>query len=498
MSDANLNYSPIRHSQSGVIALLLILVIWVLIFWQGLVTALDIWLISDTFNHCLFVLPASAYFIYQKREQLALSAIKPNYWVLILCIASSGLYAVGLSGGVQLFMHIATFTFLPFSVWFLLGNEQAKKILFPLFFILFCIPIGEELIPTLQEVTADLSVMMLQWVNVPIYRSGLYIEIPEGRFLVAEACSGISFFIASIVIGCLYAYMNMQSTVRRTAFVLISILFPIIANAIRVFGIILTGHLTNMEHAVGADHLIYGWVFFSFVIICLIALGELIREKSSELIPEAPFSPVHVTSKSDYVKACGAITVLMIMVFGWYQVIQGQLSSGTSPHKLNKLLIPNSVVATNWQPEFVDYFDKKQTSFDYKAKQIDLYAVWYPKGHGELVSYANRMYLEDSWTLESSYSTSAPNGEMLPVNQIVNSRDVRILAYWYMVDGKVLRNKNIAKLYEIYQIMLGQHAGSGLVMLSMKSEYSTLEQDKRLFGEMIVDKFSLINQLFPE
>ena len=163
MSDANVNYSPIRHSQSGVIALLLILVIWVLIFWQGLVTALDIWLISDTFNHCLFVLPASAYFIYQKREQLALSAIKPNYWVLILCIASSGLYAVGLSGGVQLFMHIATFTFLPFSVWFLLGNEQAKKILFPLFFILFCIPIGEELIPTLQEVTADLSVMMLQW-----------------------------------------------------------------------------------------------------------------------------------------------------------------------------------------------------------------------------------------------------------------------------------------------------------------------------------------------
>ena len=162
------------------------------------------------------------------------------------------------------------------------------------------------------------------------------------------------------------------------------------------------------------------------------------------------------------------------------------------------MLIPNSVVATNWQPEFVDYFDKKQTSFDYKAKQIDLYAVWYPKGHGELVSYANRMYLEDSWTLESSYSTSAPNGEALPVNQIVNSRDVRLLAYWYVVDGKVLRNKNIAKLYEIYQIMLGQHAGSGLVMLSMKSEYSTLEQDKRLFGEMIVDKFSLINQLFPE
>ncbi|MEI8648950.1 exosortase [Paraglaciecola sp. Hal342] len=186
--------------------------------------------------------------------------------------------------------------------------------MFPLFFIVFCIPVGEELIPTLQAITADMSVMMLQWVNVPIYRSGLYIEIPEGRFLVAEACSGISFFIASIVIGSLYAYMNMQSRIRRVSFVCISILFPIIANAIRVFGIILTGHLTNMEHAVGADHLIYGWVFFSLVIVCLIGLGELIREKSSELKPETPLAIPLVSSNQVYIKATVTISVAMLSV----------------------------------------------------------------------------------------------------------------------------------------------------------------------------------------
>jgi hypothetical protein len=46
--------------------------------------------------------------------------------------------------------------------------------------------------------------------------------------------------------------------------------------------------------------------------------------------------------------------------------------------------------------------------------------------------------------------------------------------------------------------MLGQHKGSGLVMLSMESEYSALEKDKRLFLEMLTNEFSTINQMFPE
>ena len=35
-------------------------------------------------------------------------------------------------------------------------------------------------------------------------------------------------------------------------------------------------------------------------------------------------------------------------------------------------------------------------------------------------------------------------------------------------------------------------------MLSMESEYSTLEKDKRLFLEMLTKEFSAINQMFPE
>jgi exosortase len=200
----NTNKPNMIDVKSVLICLLIILAAWVLVFWQGLTTAVDIWIISDIFNHCLFVLPGVLYLAYIKRAELDVLDVKPNYLVLILCIGCLGLYAIGLAGDVQLFMHVATFTFLPLSIWAFIGNRVAYKILFPLVFILFCIPIGEELIPALQEVTADLSMVMLNWSGIPVYRSGLYIEIPQGQFLVAEACSGISFFIASVVIVCIF------------------------------------------------------------------------------------------------------------------------------------------------------------------------------------------------------------------------------------------------------------------------------------------------------
>ena len=90
---------------------------------------------------------------------------------------------------------------------------------------------------------------------------------------MAEACSGVSFFIASFVIGSLYAYLNLVSAKRRLAFVAISLIFPILANIVRVYGIILIAYWTDMEHAAGADHLIYGWFFFArvryFLYLCL-------------------------------------------------------------------------------------------------------------------------------------------------------------------------------------------------------------------------------------
>ena len=494
---------PIKFSVGPVlICLLMIVAAWVLVFWQGITTAVDIWIISDIFNHCLFVLPGVIYLVYIKRAELDVHNVKPNYLVLILCVGSLTLYAIGLAGDVQLFMHVATFTFLPLSIWAFTGNRQAYKILFPLVFVLFCIPIGEEFIPALQEVTADLSMIMLNWSGIPVYRSGLYIEIPQGQFLVAEACSGISFFIASVVIGSLYAYLNMQSTKRRIIFMSIAILFPIIANAIRVFGIIMTGYLSDMEYAVGADHLIYGWVFFSLVIVCLLGLGELIREKQfmTEKCQTETTASEGLNVKSCY-QSSVSIVALMLLFMVWFNTINTQLNVTGTVNNLSVLLEAEQNVSaasytSAWKPEFKQPYQEFQFLRQLNNVPVDIYMVWYPKGHGELISSLNRLYPEKMWTLESKSVYQLNDGQNMDLATIVNPRNKRLLSYWYVIDGKVFTNNRMAKLYEIYRILMGSYVGSGLVALSQVTNNTSESQDSLSFAELTQDNLSGLNQYF--
>lgn len=481
------------------VCLVLVLSLWVTVFFQGLVTAIDIWLISDIFNHCLFVLPGSIYLVYLKRNELSLRLINPNFYVLFLCAGSLTLYAIGLAGDVQLFMHVATFTFLPLSMWVFIGNQLSLKLLFPLGFVLFCIPVGEELIPTMQEVTADLSMIMLNWTGIPIYRSGLYIEIPQGRFLVAEACSGISFFIASVVIGSLYAYLNIRSTKRRMLFMCVAIVFPVIANGIRVFGIILTGYLTDMEHAVGADHIIYGWVFFSLVIVCLLGIGELIREKQLQLSipPDLPGSQ-SISGKHFYISLM-CILVLMFTYSTWFMMINYQLNQSSTDNYLELNSIEGaeqSGYKSNWKPEFIEPFQEFNYSRIIKETPIDVYIAWYPSGHGELITSLNRLYTEKSWSLESSsyFDLGSESPKKIRISTIVNHNNKRLLSSWYVIDGEMFTDKKIAKLYETFQILMGNHVGSALIAISKQSENVSLEQDKLVFQKIIKQKVAELNQ----
>ena len=476
------------QTQQFVYLTTLVFIAWLTFFWQGIITAVEIWLISDIFNHCLFVLPGSCYLIYLKRKELSFDLVKPAWWALLFCAGSALLYLIGIAGDVQLFMHAATFSFLPFAIWACVGNAIAKRILFPLFFMLFCIPFGEEFVPALQEIAADLSVMMLNWTSIPVFRSGLYIEIPQGRFLVAEACSGISFFIASVVIGSLYSYLNIASTRRRVFFVTLSIVVPIIANAVRVFGIIVIAYLSDMEYAVGADHLIYGWFFFAFVIILLLAIGELVREKNPPQTNSDRTKQSQVFVNQGYGRLALVFALFYAVFFAWLHQIHSQQVKLVDPPKLTLTELQALAVDTassQWEPKFRDAFDTYSATLELDATQIDIFLAWYPNGHGELISSLHRFYQENAWTLESR-SNYVLNSELeLPLEIIVSAQGYRALTYWYIVDGKVFTDKKLAKLYEIYRLMLGNHYGGGVVAISKDIELVSKAQDLDIFKQSV-------------
>jgi EpsI family protein len=170
-------------------------------------------------------------------------------------------------------------------VWLVWGHRAAWLSVFPLAFVLFAVPFGEFLTPVMMKYTAKFTVMLVRASGVPVYQEGMSFVIPSGRWSVVEACSGIRYLIASFMVGVLFAYLNYRSTKRRVYFVLASLTVPLVANWLRAYIIVMMGYLSGNRLAVGADHLIYGWVFFGLVIGVLFWVGSRWREDDPVLPP---------------------------------------------------------------------------------------------------------------------------------------------------------------------------------------------------------------------
>jgi len=481
---------------------LVIFLAWFYTYNQGIVTSINVWIESEIFNHCFLVIVGAFFLIYQKRTQLIQQPFIPNYWLLIPFVCTLLLYTFGLVGDIRLFMHIATYVSLSLVIWMVVGNQTAKCIVFPLYFILFSIPVGEQLIPYLQELTTDLAVPLLESSGVPIYRNGLYLDIPEGRFLVAEACSGISFLIASIVFGNIYAYLSFRTLPKQILFVFISIFIPILANALRVYGIILTAHLTDMEYAAGADHLIYGGVFYAIILFVLILIGERYRDKNVSFTPPIEVNTDNSANVWVPLPLTGIVIAIFILQLTWLKSIENNKLTIKSLYTINtQSLFSNSVKVQSirWQPSFPQASEIQQGSLNIKEKtSIDFFIAAYTNGAGELISSLNKLYDAKRWTLVNTKSIKIKGFErQVQFTQLISPRgEERIIIHWYQISGELFSNKVKAKLFQTASTLLGKANRDVLVALSlqMPNEPGSSEQELMKYIESNAYQFDKIMQ----
>ena len=259
-----------------------------LLFRETAVAMVTIWNRSDTFAHAFLVPPIVAWLIWRRGATLATIASRPAPWVLLPMAAACALWLLGELAGVNAATQLALVALLVLIVPLVYGVAMARALTFPLLFLFFAVPIGEFMVPTMMEWTADFAATAVRLSGIPIYREGLQFVIPSGSWSVVEACSGVRYLIASFMVGTLFAYLNFQSTKRRVVFMLASLAMPIVANWVRAYLIVMVGHLSDNRLAAGVDHLIYGWVFFGIVIGVMFMIGSRYAEPDAPVPLAAP------------------------------------------------------------------------------------------------------------------------------------------------------------------------------------------------------------------
>lgn len=269
-------------------ALPMLALLWALIlvlYREPAIQMVGVWWRSNTFAHAFLVLPISLWLAWRMRDHLALLTPQPEPRVLA---ALFGVAAVWLLADLTMVNSAAQFALvglLVLAVPAVLGLSVARALMFPLLFMFFAVPFGEFMLQPMMEWTADFVVLGLQLTGIPVYREGLQFVIPTGSWSVIDECSGVRYLIASFMVGSLFAYLNYQSHLRRTVFMAVSLIVPIVANWLRAYLIVMMGHLSGNKLAVGFDHLLYGWVFFGVVIFIMFTIG--MRWSEPEVAPAA-------------------------------------------------------------------------------------------------------------------------------------------------------------------------------------------------------------------
>ena len=482
------------------------------------VTAMvGIWNRSETFAHAFLVPPIALWLIWRQRERLAQMTPRPQPGLLLLLAAFAGMWLLAELVLVNSAAQFAWVAMLVLAVPAVLGLQVALAILFPLVFMFFAVPIGEFMTEPMMKWTADFTVMALRASGIPVYREGLQFIIPSGSWSVVEACSGVRYLIASFMVGTLFAYLNYQSWKRRAIFMMVSILVPIVANWLRAYMIVMLGHYSGNTIAVGADHLVYGWVFFGIVVMIMFTIGARWSEPGPLLPSTKAYPDTRIEGAKDPVTsaswffACATAIAVLLLPQGATALLH-EIERGTTMPELSlpAELAPGwraQVPTSNFKPSFNPPTLLLRSAFVSGQGEVGMYVGYYRGQHGEskLVSSVNTLVRADSrdrnQVSTSSTATALENGRSVTWRTAyilgnANTKEQREqLTAWrvYWVDGRWVAGDAGAKLASAFTRLLGR--GDDGAALVIWTNNASREDAQALLEKFVRENLNLLNEL---
>lgn len=436
-----------------------------------------IWARSDTYAHGFVVPIISLWLVWRQRAVLAPMVPRPGRLAWLLMAGAAALWLAGDLVAVNAATQLALTTLIVLSVPAVFGWRVARALAFPLAFLFFAVPIGDFLLPRLMEWTADFTVMALRASGIPVYREGLQFIIPSGAWSVVEACSGIRYLIASVTVGCLFAYLSYQSTRKRVVFMAVAILVPLVANWVRAYLIVLLGHLSGNTLATGVDHLVYGWLFFGIVIGVMFLIGARWVDPSPQ-ISHAAVADAQVEERvAHQTPWLGLALVFSVVLAPHGALAVMDLGTQTRPVQVVEPVVAAPWRATakppsNWQPAFEYASDTLDAGLiDGQSQPLGLHVSYYRHQNYQrkLVSSENVLVKshDPTWARLATGSFDARiQGRPLRVNSAVLRQHApgmadagqRLLAWrFYWVNGAFTASDYAGKI----QGALGRISGWG-------------------------------------
>lgn len=244
---------------------------------------------TDEQGHGPIIFAVSMWLFYRHWPALLLLRVQPKKVpAMALAVLSFLFFVFGRSQGSLLLEVASQLLMLTALILLFVGAQGLRLVWFPLFFLLFMIPLPEVLVAAvtapLKSAVSAVAADLLYYVGYPVSRVGVILNVGQYQLLVADACAGLNSLFTLEALGLLYMnLMQYKSAMRNVVLTILVVPIAFGANIVRVMILVLVTYHFGDAAGQGFVHGFAGMVLFLVGLILVLAtdyaLGWFFKEK---------------------------------------------------------------------------------------------------------------------------------------------------------------------------------------------------------------------------
>jgi exosortase len=225
---------------------------------------------------------ATALWLFQRRWREARALARPGSTPLALAafLVAAALYVVARIISIIEIEGFMMYGLLLIAAYWLIGSAPLRAMWFPIVYTLFIFPPPDTVVAMItQPLKIGISqgaIDLLHHFGYPVANSGVLITIGQYELLIAAACAGLNSLISLSAIGLFYIYVRHNANWRYALLLMLAIVpVAILANFVRVLGLMLITYYLGDEAAQGFLHTFSGITMFLVSVLGIFAVDAL-------------------------------------------------------------------------------------------------------------------------------------------------------------------------------------------------------------------------------
>ena len=229
----------------------------------------------------ILLLVALSIFFYRVINLKSKPTVSSNYIAIIILLIGLSVFFLGQVLVLPL-LSIGSIVFLLSAIVLLhFGSESFKSVLFPLFLMLFVLPLPymmtDFVVQPMKLFVSAVSESILYYLDYPISRNGVVLTLGGYQLLVADACSGVNSLFSLEAIGLLYVQIiHRGSSLRNSIIAFFIIPISLISNVTRILILALLTYYYGNDVGQGFLHEFSGMLLFIIALVLISFLDNFI------------------------------------------------------------------------------------------------------------------------------------------------------------------------------------------------------------------------------